>query len=113
MKLNKLVRYLCTITIFVAAVLIGRALWDRYMNSPWTRDGRVRADVINIASDVSGIVMRVAVKDNQLVHKGDLLFTVDRDRYVLALEQAKARLAARKAEMMMKAQEAERRARLD
>jgi multidrug resistance efflux pump len=41
------------------------------------------------------------------------LFTVDRERYVLALEQAKARLAARKAEMMMKAQEAERRARLE
>jgi RND family efflux transporter MFP subunit len=113
MKLNKLVRYLCTITIFVAAVLIGRALWNRYMNSPWTRDGRVRADVINVAADVSGIVVQVAVKDNQLVHKGDLLFTVDRDRYILALDQAKARLAARKAEMMMKAQEAERRARLE
>lgn len=113
MKLNKLVRYLCTITIFVTAVLICRALWNRYMNSPWTRDGRVRADVINIASDVSGIVMRVAVKDNQLVHKGDLLFSVDRDRYILAMDQAKARLAARKAEMMMKAQEAERRARLE
>jgi RND family efflux transporter MFP subunit len=53
------------------------------------------------------------VKYNQLVHKGDLLFTVDRERYQLALSQAKARLAASQAQLRMKSQEAERRARLD
>ncbi len=113
MKLKIIVRYFCTIAVFAAAMLFGKALWDRYMNSPWTRDGRVRADVINVAADVSGVVVQVAVKDNQLVHKGDLLFTVDRDRYRLALYQANARLAARKAEMEMRRQEAERRAELD
>ncbi len=113
MKLKIFVRYFCTIAIFTAAVLIGKALWNRYMNSPWTRDGRVRAEVINVAADVSGIVVQVAVKDNQLVHKGDLLFRVDPDRYRLALDQANARLAASKAQMIMREKEAERRASLD
>ena len=113
MKIRQLFHFVITIAILVAAILISRALWSRYMNSPWTRDGRVRADVINIAADVSGIVVRVAVSDNQLVHKGDLLFTVDRERYRLALEQAKARLAASKAVMTMREQESERRAHLE
>jgi multidrug resistance efflux pump len=113
MKTKILVRFVCTITIFAASIFIGKTLWNRYMNSPWTRDGKVRADVINVAADVSGIVVQVAVKDNQLVHKGDVLFTVDRERYALALSQASARLAASKAQMAMKQQEAERRARLD
>ena len=113
MKVRISVRFVCTITIFAAAIFIGRTLWNRYMNSPWTRDGKIRADVINVAADVSGIVIGVAVKDNQLVRRGDLLFTVDRERYALALSQANARLAASKAQMVMKAQESERRAKLD
>jgi multidrug resistance efflux pump len=112
-KLKVMVRIVCTISIFALSIFIGKELWNQYMNSPWTRDGKVRADVINVAADVSGIVMRVAVRDNQLVHKGDLLFTVDRERYLLALQQANARLAATRAQMVMKKQEAERRAMLD
>jgi len=108
-----IIRFVCTITIFAAAVLLSRALWNRYMNSPWTRDGKVRADVITVAADVSGIVVRVAVHDNQVVHKGDLLFMVDRERYRLALAKANALLAARKADMTMRQQESDRRARLE
>ncbi|HOP39619.1 MAG TPA: biotin/lipoyl-binding protein [Geobacteraceae bacterium] len=55
------------------------------MHSPWTRDGRVRASVINVAPDVSGRVVTMAVHDNQLVRKGELLFTIDQERYRLAL----------------------------
>jgi len=113
MKLKVIVRFVFTITIFAVAIFTGTKLWNRYMHSPWTRDGKVRADVVNVAADVSGIVVRVSVKDNQLVHRGDLLFTVDRERYALALSQARARLAASKAQMVMKEQEAERRARVD
>lgn len=112
MKRRIVFQVVSTVLIIGVATLLGRALWDRYMNSPWTRDGRVRADVIKVAPDVSGIVIHVAVKDNQSVQKGDLLFTVDQERYQLALERAKALLAARKAEMEMRQQEAERRARL-
>ncbi len=110
MKLRILFQFVCTIIVFAVAVLLGKALWNRYMDSPWTRDGRVRADVIKIAADVSGIVVHVAVKDNQVVRKGDLLFTVDRERYRLALDRANAVLAARKAEMAMRQREAKRRA---
>lgn len=113
MKLRKFLQFFCTAVVVVVAVLLGRALWDRYMNSPWTRDGRVRADVIKVAADVSGIVTHVAVKDNQPVHKGDLLFTVDRERYRLALARDKAALSAREAEMAMRRQEAKRRSELE
>jgi len=109
MKFRMLFQVTCTVAILVIAVLLSKALWNRYMNSPWTRDGRVRADVIRVAADVSGIVVQVAVRDNQLVHKGDLLFTVDRERYRLAWDRANAVLAARKAEMTMRQQEAQRR----
>lgn len=113
MKLRIFLRFVCTITIFTAAVLLSRALWNRYMDSPWTRDGRVRANVINVAADVSGTVVRLAVRDNQLVRRGDLLFTVDQDRYRLALAKANALLAARKADLAMRRQEFERRALLE
>jgi len=113
MKLKIAVRFVCTISIFAVSIFIGRELWNRYMNTAWTRDGKVRADVVNVAADVSGIVVKVAVKDNQLVHKGDLLFTVDPDRYALTLSQARARLAASKSQMIMKKQEADRRVLLD
>jgi len=113
MKLKVIVRFVLTITVFAFAIFTGHRLWDRYMNSPWTRDGKVRADVVNVAADVSGIVVRVAVKDNQPVRKGALLFTIDRDRYALALAQAEARKAASKAQLEMKEKEAERRDQVD
>ena len=113
MKPRVLFSFVCTIVILAAAVLLSRTLWNKYMDSPWTRDGRVRANVINVAADVSGTVVAVTVKDNQLVHRGDLLFTVDRERYRLALAKASALLAARKAELAMRQQESQRRALLE
>ena len=52
MIIRKIVGFILTAVIFAAAILIGRALWVHYMDEPWTRDGRVRADVINVAPDV-------------------------------------------------------------
>src|SRR5271168_5298131 len=84
-------------TIMVAlGVLVCWRLWIYYMEDPWTRDGRVRADVVTIAPDVSGLVSEVMVHDNQTVHRGDVLFRIDQDRFVLALAQADAAAAARK-----------------
>ncbi len=111
-RLKTLSRIAVTLIIFSAAILTSIALWQRYMNSPWTRDGRVRADIIKVAADVSGMVASMAVHDNQLVHKGDLLFTIDQKRYRLALDQASARLTASKATMIMRGQEFKRRAQL-
>ena len=88
--LASLGRAVLTLVVVLVAILAGWELWSYYMLEPWTRDGRVRADVIQIAPDVSGLVERVAVHDNQTVRRGDVLFTIDRARHQLAVEQAEA-----------------------
>ncbi|WP_118180604.1 HlyD family secretion protein [Paraburkholderia phosphatilytica] len=107
------VGFVATLVVFVVAVLIGRALWVHYMDDPWTRDGRVRAEVVNIAPDVSGSVVDLPVHDNQLVKKGDLLMQIDPSHYQIAVEQAEAAVAARKAELQMRRDDAARRADMD
>jgi multidrug resistance efflux pump len=97
MKLASLVRLIVTVVVVLLAVVVGHALWKHYMYSPWTRDGRVRAEVVRIAPDVSGLVTQVNVRDNQTVKKGDLLFVIDRARYLNAVAQADANLAAAEA----------------
>ena len=113
MSVKSIFRFLITALIFLAAIFLAWNLWQHYMVSPWTRDGRVRADVVNIAPDVAGQVVDLPVRDNQLVHKGDLLMQIDPSRYQLALQQAEAALAARKADLDMRRAQARRRADLD
>ncbi len=105
-------RVAVTLIFVVAAVYVGRQLWGHYMDEPWTRDARLRADVVGIAPDVSGLVSEVLVKDNQTVTKGDVLFRVDRDRFAIALEQADAALASSKAALEQAQRESARQARL-
>ena len=76
MRTSAYLRYIITGVFLLLAILLGKYLWDDNMYSPWTRDGRVKADIIHIAPDVSGIVTNVAVRDNQFVHKGDVLFSI-------------------------------------
>jgi len=93
------IRVFLTLAIVMAGCIAGYELWDYYMLSPWTRDARVRADVVSIAPDVSGFVDELRVKDNQFVHKGDVLLVIDHERYSRALAKAQATVAARRAEM--------------
>jgi RND family efflux transporter MFP subunit len=79
----------------VAAILVANHLWSYYMRAPWTRDGRVRADIVQIAPDVSGFVTEVLVHDNEPVHRGDVIFRIDRARFALALQQADAAVAGK------------------
>jgi RND family efflux transporter MFP subunit len=113
MIIRKIVGFFLTAVIFAAAILIGRALWVHYMDEPWTRDGRVRADVVNVAPDVSGAVVTMPVADNQFVRKGDLLMEIDPSHYRIAVQQAQANVAARQAELRMRRADATRRADLD
>ena len=92
----RLARLLVTLAVVAAATWAGLRLWDHYELEPWTRDGRVRANVVQIAPDVSGLVTAVPVQDNQPVAAGALLFEVDRARYALALRQAESSLVASK-----------------
>ncbi|OLU26696.1 efflux RND transporter periplasmic adaptor subunit [Pseudomonas sp. PA27(2017)] len=101
-----------TLAMVAVAVLAGSWIWQHYMYSPWTRDARVRADVVTIAPDVSGWVLDLKVHDNQQVKAGDLLMTIDRDRYQAALEKAQAVVDIRKQQLSLREHEASRRARL-
>jgi multidrug resistance efflux pump len=90
-------RTLLTLIVVAAAVAIGWQLWSYYMLEPWTRDGRVRADVVTVAADVSGLISSVFVHDNDRVRKGQQLFRIDQRRFQYALAQAEAQLAHDKA----------------
>jgi multidrug resistance efflux pump len=92
-------RVAVTLVVVIVAAGIGWRLWDYYMEAPWTRDGHVRADIIGITPDVSGLVKDVLVRDNQSVQKGDVLLRVDQDRFVLALQLAEAAVAGQKASL--------------
>jgi len=113
MSVKTIFRFIITALIFLAAIFLAWTLWQHYMVSPWTRDGRVRADVVNIAPDVAGQVVDLPVRDNQLVHKGDLLMQIDPSHYQLALQQAEAAVLARKADLDMRRAQARRRADMD
>ena len=101
-----------TLAVVVAAIFAGAWIWQHYMYSPWTRDARVRADVVTIAPDVSGWVLELKVRDNQQVKAGDLLMTIDRDRYQAAVEKAQAVVDIRKQQLNLREHEASRRAQL-
>ncbi|KKN31521.1 hypothetical protein LCGC14_0823160 [marine sediment metagenome] len=111
--MKKLIGVFITTSMAIVAIILAYHLWQHYMNSPWTRDGRVRANIINVAADVSGIVTHVLVKDNQEVKQGDLLLEVDAERYQLALDNAKAMVANKKTLLEMYQSQAKRREAMD
>lgn len=97
-----------TLVMVALAFLGGRWLWTHYNLDPWTRDGRVRADVVQVSPDVNGLVTGIAVKDGQVVRKGDTLFVIDRARYELAVAQAEASIAADNAQLEQAERESRR-----
>ncbi len=86
-------RFMLTLLIVAAAALALFTVWRHYEDDPWTRDGRLKADTVQVSTDVAGVVSRVYVHENQLVRKGDPLFDVDSQRYSAKLAQADATLA--------------------
>ncbi|WP_166358420.1 efflux RND transporter periplasmic adaptor subunit [Pseudomonas akapageensis] len=95
------------LVVAFASVLVWRMVMY-YMFAPWTRDGHIRADIIQIAPDVSGLIQQVDVRDNQPVKRGDVLFTIDQDRFHLALRNAQATAAERKEALAQAQREAKR-----
>ncbi|WP_137974463.1 HlyD family secretion protein [Pseudomonas sp. F(2018)] len=110
--MNALPRVAVTLVTVLLALLAGWWLWHFYMISPWTRDARVRADVVTIAPDVSGWVVELKVHDNQAVKAGDLLMSIDRERYQAALDKARALAETRRQQLNLRQHEASRRAHL-
>jgi multidrug resistance efflux pump len=83
-------KYMVTgLIVSIAAAMILYRYWD-YVTNPWSRDGQVRAEVIQITPRVSGPIVKLRVQDNQFVKVGDLLFEIDPRTFEVSLEQAKA-----------------------
>jgi len=102
-----------TVLAAAGAIYAGWQLWRHYEIEPWTRDGRVKAYVVQVAPDVTGQVTKVFVHDNQQVNAGDVLFEVDRARFELALRQAQAAEQAAQAALNQAGREARRNVQLD
>jgi len=81
-----------SIVVLVALVLVGWKFWD-YQYHPWTRNGRVMAQVIQITPRVSGQLVQLPIVDNQFVHAGDLLFEIDPRTFQSTLDGARGILA--------------------
>ncbi len=75
------------VSLAIAALIIAGLQVDKH---PRTDDATVRANSIAFAPEVEGRLVQLLVKDNQVVHKGDLLFVIDPRPYEYALQQAKA-----------------------
>ena len=105
-------RMLTTLVIVALAIAAGVWLWHYYLYTPWTRDGRVRADIVTIAPDVSGWVSELSVEDTQRVSQGETLFKINQARYRAALEQAQATVELNRAQLELKKHEESRRNRL-
>lgn len=107
-----LVRFVLTLAFILVGAYAARRCWQHYKTEPWTRDGRVNAEIVHIVPEVSGKVIQLPISDNQLVSKGDVLFVIDPTDHLLALQQAGAALATRESELALMNEQSERRQKL-
>jgi multidrug resistance efflux pump len=90
--MKRLLKYLTTAIIVLIAVLVVVIKYRDYITNPWTRDGQVRAQVVQITPRVSAPIVKLPLEDNQLVKAGDLLFEIDPRTFEATLEQKRAQL---------------------
>lgn len=108
MRLKSL-KYFSTLLVLAVALAAGWWLWNFYMQAPWTRDGKVRAEQVSITPQVSGSITELNIKDNQLVKAGDILFLIDDTPYKIAVLNAQAQLARAQTDLSKANNEANRR----
>jgi len=101
-------RWSATLGVCALAAIAAFSLWNRYETRPWTRDGRVRADVVRVASDMGGLVTQVLVHDNQRVSAGQLLLVLDQPRFAATLEKADAAVRSAHATLALARRESAR-----
>ena len=105
----RMIPVVITLAMVTSAAVLGRAMWDDYMEAPWTRDGTVRVYVATVAPEVAGRIVELRVADNQFVHKGDLLMVIDPTDYRIAVSLAEAAVQRTQANAQNTAREARRR----
>lgn len=108
MSAGKLIRVAVTAAAVALAAFAGWQFWNYYLLSPWTRDARVLANVLQVAPDVSGLISTIHVRDNQVVEKGDLLFEIDPERFHAALNLARANVTMKAAALSLAQENARR-----
>lgn len=108
MNAGKLIRVAVTVATVAIAAFAGWQFWNYYLLSPWTRDARVLANVLQVAPDVSGLISTIHVRDNQVVEKGDLLFEIDPERFHAALNLARANVTMKAAALSLAQENAKR-----
>ncbi|MFW7354941.1 efflux RND transporter periplasmic adaptor subunit [Ochrobactrum soli] len=110
--LSLLGRYALTLCIVAISAFIALEAWNYYERTPWTRDGRVGVDVVQIAPEVSGTVSAVPVIDNQYVRRGDILYEINPERLRLAVSLAEAEVEAKRQDMVVRQTTARRHSKL-
>src|SRR6202051_1402656 len=108
----KMLRYVATGVLVVAALVAAHHAWRIYMTSPWTRNGMVRVQVANVAPQISGQIVEVGTYDNQQVTKGEVLYVIEKFDFEVALDNAKATILNREADLAVKKAQNARRAAL-
>ena len=103
---------LTTLAIALVAIVMALVTWDYYVTAPWTRDGRVRVQVASVAPQVSGQITELRVGDNQYVRKGDVLYVIDPFDFEVALQEDRAQLRQKAADLQVKQVQSDRRLRL-
>jgi multidrug resistance efflux pump len=103
---------LLTLAVVGIAIVLGGLAWTAYRDTPWTRDGTVRAYVITVKPEVSGRVVELPIRADQFVHKGDSLLQIDRTDYEIALKGAQAAVEQAEANVENTRLQAERRQKL-
>jgi multidrug resistance efflux pump len=103
---------LITSSVLAVAAAAGWIAWENYMETPWTRDGTVRAYVVTMAPEVSGRIVELPIADNQFVHKSDLLMVIEPTDYRIAVSRAEAAVVQTQINARNAEREAERRQRL-
>jgi multidrug resistance efflux pump len=92
--------------------MLGWLAWNAWVAQPWTRDGRVRVYVVSMAPEVAGRIVQLKVRDNQFVHKDDVLMVIDPSDYAIAVANSEAALQLAAEDARNKAIEADRRKQL-
>src|SRR3984885_12665850 len=100
--------FLITLIIVGLAAWAAWSLYQRYINDPSTRDSQVRANICGIAPRVSGPIVRVAVRDNQQIKIGDLLFEIDPTDFTAQLNVASGQVLNSEANLKQRQQDLDR-----
>ena len=89
--MKRLIQWFLTCALAATTVVVLLVRYEDYLIKPWTRDGQVQADIITVASRVTGPVVFIGFKDNQYIEKGALLYSIDKSTFIAAKNLAKAK----------------------